>query len=87
MSNDFTPYDIEKIVEAAVFKTMNNLGIDLSTAEARREFIEDQYYTRAWRKGVQKGAKWSFMTIITVFVTGLMGVLWVGLQYTIGMHP
>ncbi len=77
----------EDIITQTVIKTLENLGIDLSTPDARREFMEDQLYTRAWRKSIQRGAKVGLGTMITVIVTGLMGVLWVGLQYTIGMHP
>lgn len=87
MTDNLTKAEIEDIVEATVVKTLSNLGVDLTTPEAKREWIEDQLYTRAWRKSVQKGTKVGVTTLITVFVTGLGGMLWVGFRVMIGHGP
>ncbi len=78
MHDNLSKDEIEAIVQSTVVKTLEELGINLSTPDARREFIEDQYYTRAWRKAVQRGTKIGFGTMITVIVTGALGVFWLG---------
>ena len=79
--------EIETIVDAAVIKTLGELGIDLTTPDARREWIEDQLYMRAWRKSIQRGSKIGFGTLITVLVTGALGIFWLGISSTFGFHP
>lgn len=87
MSDQLNKAEIEDIVEKTVIKTLGELGIDLSTPEGRKEWIEDQFYTRAWRKTVQKGARTGFLTMVTVLVTGMLGVIYVGIQVMLGGHP
>jgi hypothetical protein len=77
--SDLSKFEVEVIVEATVIRTLGNLGVDLTTPEAKREWLEDMLYTRAWRKSVQRGAKIGIGTMITVIVTGMIGVLWLGI--------
>jgi hypothetical protein len=76
--SDLSKSEVEDIVEATVIRTLGNLGVDLTTPEAKREWLEDMLYTRAWRKSVQRGTKIGVGTMITVIVTGLLGVVWMG---------
>jgi hypothetical protein len=84
MTTGLSKEEVEEIVAASVLKTLENIGIDLTTADARQEFIKDQLYTRAWRKAVQSGVRVSAGTMLMVLVTGMLGVLWVGFQMLVG---
>jgi hypothetical protein len=85
--SDLSKSEVEDIVEATVIRALGNLGVDLTTPEAKREWLEDMLYTRAWRKSVQKGTKVGVATIITGFISGMAGMLWVGFRVMIGHGP
>lgn len=87
MSDNLSREEIEHVVEQTVIKTLGQLGIDLSTPEARKEFIEDQYSLRAWRKARDRVGKMGLTTAIGVIVTGALGLIWLGLQVLLHGHP
>lgn len=72
---------IDTIVGKAVVSTLNSFGLD---EDDRRELRADLAHLRRWRKSVEQAQGFTFKTIITVIVTGLLGALWLGVKIALG---
>lgn len=68
----------EEAAEQAVKKTLLALGIDITKPEAILEAQKDMQHLRAWRTSVDTIKAKGIVTAITVLVTGILGVLWLG---------
>lgn len=79
--------DMEELISKTVLKTLASVGIHVQTDEAVEEFRKDMDYTRAWRKTIQRGTKTGFITMITVAVTGFLGMVVVGFRMWLLGHP
>lgn len=78
--------EIEEIVANTVLKTLANLGIRAHTDEDVDELRKDFAYTRAWRKTVQSTTRTGWLTFVTVFATGFMGVLYIAARIFLTGH-
>jgi hypothetical protein len=72
--------EFKRIVDVHCNTRLSAFGIDWQSTDGIREFIADQLYLRAWRKSVQKATSVTWITVLTVIVTGLLGAIWLGIS-------
>jgi hypothetical protein len=76
-------YDNE--VNEAIVKTvatiLTSFGIE---EEDRKELRTDFQYLRRWRKSVEQAQSCTFKAVITAIVTGLVGMVWLGVKVVLG---
>jgi hypothetical protein len=44
----------------------------------------DLQHLRRWRKSVEQAESYTFKTVVTVIVTGLLGAVWLGVKVVLG---
>ena len=71
-------HDLEQALEKAIARTLEKIGIHDTNDE--RKFQEDMIYLRGWRLSVQKAASMGVMAMITLFFSGIAGVLILGIK-------
>ncbi|MCI0663520.1 MAG: hypothetical protein L0220_20855 [Acidobacteria bacterium] len=67
--------EITIVVEEAVEKTLERLGIDVSDPIAMQK---DFSHMRAWRESVEAIRHKGIMTILGILIAGTAGMLWLG---------
>ncbi len=72
---------IDAIVLKAVASTLTSFGIEEAD---RRELKADFQHLRRWRKSVEQAQSFTFKTVITIIVTGLVGAAWLGIKIMLG---
>lgn len=72
-----THEEVKNIVSEAVAETLAKLGVESSD---HKEMQADFAHLRRWRKSVEQAQGYTFKTVITVIVTGLLGAIWLGVQ-------
>jgi len=73
--------DIDAVVLKAVATTLTSFGID---EEDRKELRADFQHLRRWRRSVEQAQGYAFKAIITVFVAGFLGAVWLGIKVMLG---
>lgn len=73
--------EVEDIVSKAVAATLSRLGIE---ADDHKELRADFNHLRRWRRSVEQAQSYTFKTVITVIVGGLLGALWLGFKIMLG---
>jgi hypothetical protein len=69
--------DIKQIVN----EVLEQVGLDQQNrAELRADFL----YLRKWRKSVEQIHGFTLRALITVVVTGFLGMMWMGVKTLIG---
>ncbi|OSJ21659.1 hypothetical protein [Bradyrhizobium japonicum] len=68
---------IDAIVLKAVASVLASFGIE---DDDRKELRADLQHLRRWRKSVEQAQSYTFKAVITVFATGLMGAVWLGVK-------
>lgn len=72
-------------IDAVVLKTiatiLTSFGIE---EEDRKELQADFRHLRRWRKSIEQTQTYAFKTIVTVLVTGFLGLVWLGVKTTLG---
>ena len=72
-------------IDEAMLKTvaaiLTSFGID---DDDRQEIRKDFSHLRRWRLSVEQAQTFTFKAAITVLVTGILGVLWLGIKATLG---
>lgn len=82
-----TKEEMEDVISKTVLKTLASVGIRVGDDDAVDEFRKDMEYTRAWRKTIQSTTKKGWLTFVTVSVTGILGVIVVGIRFFFTGHP
>lgn len=72
---------IDTAVQRAVAAILTSFGME---EEDRRELRADLQHLRRWRKSVEQAQSYTFKTMITVIVTGLVGAAWLGFKVVLG---
>ena len=72
---------IDETVVRTISAILTSFGIE---ADERKEIKADFVHLRKWRKSVETVERVGWTSAITVIVTGLLGVLWLGLKATMG---
>jgi hypothetical protein len=73
--------EIEAIVSKAVIATLSRFGIE---EDDHKEFRADMIHVRRWRKSVEQTQTYTFKAIVTVLVSGFIGVVWLGFKTMLG---
>lgn len=73
--------EIDAIVSRTIATVLTSFGIN---EDDRRELRDDLSYRRRWRKSVELAKNYIFRAIITVIVTGALGVMWFGIKTVFG---
>lgn len=73
--------EIDAIVLKTIATVLTSFGIN---EDDRRELRADLSHLRRWRKSVEQAQSYTFRAIITVIVTGLLGLVWLGIKATFG---
>lgn len=64
----------KQVARETVSETLRGLGLDTKESiEAQKDFA----WLRQWRKSSEDIKRKSIITIISVFITGLMGLIWI----------
>ena len=72
---------IDTAVQKAVATILTSFGMD---EEDRKELRADLQHLRRWRKSVEQAQSYTFKVVISVIVTGLVGVTWLGFKVMLG---
>ena len=79
-----TRNEVDVIVDKTVRRTLLTMGIDSSDPiEMQRDFQA----LREWRSSLAFVKSNSMKAVVGVSVVGLLGLLWIGIQYVFGRHP
>ena len=73
--------DVDAVVLKTIATILTSFGIE---EEDRKELRADFSHLRRWRKSVEQAQTFGFKAVITVLVTGFLGVVWLGLKTTLG---
>lgn len=76
-----THEEVETIVTKAVEETLQRLGIEPSD---HKEMQADFVHLRKWRKSVEQAQSYTFKTVVTVIVGGVLGAVWLGFKVMLG---
>ena len=76
-SGVLTDSEVRRIVKETVHETLRHSGIDPDDAEAN---AADRRYVRDWRQTTDSIKRKSLFAAITLVVTGIAGLLWMGLK-------
>lgn len=66
---------VEELIRTTVKQTLLQLGLDVSDPEGVIELQKDFAYVRAWRISVDEVKKKGILTILSVVLIGIIGVL------------
>jgi hypothetical protein len=69
--------EIDAVVLKTIATVLTSFGIN---DDDRRELRADLSYLRRWRKSVELVQSYTFRAIITVIVTGFLGLVWLGVK-------
>lgn len=68
-------------IDTAVLKGVAAILISFGIEEAdRHELRADFQYLRRWRKNIEQAQSYFFRAAMTIMVTGLVGVVWLGVK-------
>lgn len=69
--------EITAIVSRAVHETLVQMGVDTSSPlEMQRDF----QHLRDWRQAQEAIRRKGYLTLVSVFVTGVLGLVWIGFK-------
>lgn len=75
----------EPSIDAVAMRTMANILTSFGIEEDDRvELKADLSHLRRWRKSVEQAQSYTFKTIITVIVGGVLGAVWLGFKAMLG---
>lgn len=75
----------EPDMDAVALKTIATLLTSFGIEEDDRvELQADFRHLRRWRKSVEQTQTYAFKTIVTVLVTGFLGMVWMGFKAVMG---
>lgn len=72
--------EIAGIVSKAVHETLVQMGVDTSSPiEMQRDF----QHLRDWRQAQEAIKRKGYLTLVSILVTGVLGLVWIGFKDTI----
>lgn len=93
-------YEIRKVVEAVLAEQtrLHNENVDNETLrtistiltsfgieeEDRIEMRADFQHLRRWRKASEQAQSFTFKALVTIIVSGLVGIVWLGIKTRLG---
>ncbi len=72
---------IDAMVLKVIASTLSSFGIE---EDDRRELKADFQHLRRWRRSAEQAESYAFKAVITVIVSGLVGVAWLGVKVVLG---
>lgn len=81
--SNLTDTEIRIVVKMAVRDTLEEMGLDLSTPEARASARADFAYMRRQRLGGERIADWAKHSVIAAFVGGGLWAIWQGIKFAL----
>lgn len=72
-----TKDEIRAIVCESVTRALQQLGVDVTDPIAMQH---DFQHLREWRTSVEDIRRKSVLTLITIFITGLIAAIWIGVK-------
>lgn len=76
--------DVDEVVLRAISTILTSFGIE---EEDRIELRQDFIHLRRWRKATEQIEKASWRAVVTIAITGVCGLIWLGLQAKFGKWP
>jgi hypothetical protein len=76
--------DADEVVLRTISTILTSFGIE---EEDRKELKADFQHLRRWRKATDQIGRASWRAVVTVIVTGICGLIWLGLQAKFGKWP
>lgn len=73
--------EVDEVVLKTISTILTSFGIE---EEDRIELRADFQYLRSWRKASEQIQRAGWKTVATVIVTGLCGLIWLGIQTKFG---
>jgi hypothetical protein len=74
---DMTKEELREFMSQCVHDTLTSMGVDTSEPlNMQRDF----QYLRDWRIAVEATKRKGILTLITVLITGMLGLLWLGFK-------
>jgi hypothetical protein len=73
--------DIDAVVLKAVMAILTSFGVE---DDDRRELRADLQHLRRWRKSVEQAQSYTLKAVITIVVTGFVGVVGLGIKVLLG---
>jgi hypothetical protein len=73
--------EIDAIVLKTITAVLTSFGIN---EDEKRELRADLSQLRRWRKSVEQAQSYTFRAIITVILTGVLGLVWLGIKVAFG---
>lgn len=73
--------EVDIVVLRTISTILTSFGIE---EEDRQEMRADFAHLRKWRKSVEQAQSYTFKTVITVIVGGLLGAIWLGIKVMMG---
>lgn len=76
-----TEAEVKAVVETTLATVLQSFGLE---EEDRKELQADFIHLRKWRKSVEQTQSYTFKAIVTVLVSGFLGVIWLGFKTMLG---
>ena len=73
--------DIDEVSLKTISTILTSFGIE---EEDRVELRADFQHLRRWRKATEQAEKAGWRAIVTVLITGICGLIWLGIQVKFG---
>lgn len=88
MNRDEIAETVQEVLESMGFNVNNRLEMQKQMAAVREmadmlgdeQFKADLVHLRRWRTSVENATRLSFMTVVGVILSGLLGALWLGIK-------
>ncbi len=81
MKIEITKEELRGIVKETVHETLIGLGVDSSNPV---EMQKDLQHLRDWRLTMAEARRKGLLTIVGIFVAGVLAFLWIGFKMSIG---
>lgn len=70
----------ERLLEKFMFRILENIGYDVTTAESRAFIREDHQWVRDWRTGAAKAKSAAAGAGVAAFVSGGVYLMWLAFK-------
>lgn len=70
----------EVAAERAVKRTLLAVGIDANDPQSVIDHQEDAHFVRRWRESTEEVKRKGLLTLVGLFVSGLVGYLWLAFR-------
>lgn len=81
MNNQLSEHEVDRIAKLAVREVLLSMGINIADPEALKKMQQDFAFLRDWHDATATIKARSLLTIITIVVTGIAGVVWAAFRH------